>query len=377
MPDSLIAGCATPEGTQRFKERFEGKGAVAAGHFRTTAQGLHLSSIGMGTYLGDTTAQTDADTIEAVKASIQSGVINVLDTAINYRFQRSERCVGAALRQLIDSGVIQRDEVFVSTKNGFITQDANVTEDFPTYFKTHFLETEVVKVEDIAQGMHCMSPSYLKDQLERSRANLGLETIDLMYLHNASETQIPEVGLDIFLRRLEAAFQFYEQARAEGKIRYYGMATWDCFRIPADIKSGYFTVEAAYRLAENVGGPDHGFRFIQLPYNAALIEAFTQQHQKMAGQPVSAIDAANRLGVGVFTSVPLMQGQLLSQVRFQFPGLDQAAQQCLQFARSTPGVLAPLVGHKKPEHVAQNLKVGSVPPLSQQEFEAFFMAPSV
>ena len=32
--------------------------------------------------------------------------------------------------------------------------------------------------------MHCMSPAYLENQIERSRRNLGMETIDLFYVHN-------------------------------------------------------------------------------------------------------------------------------------------------------------------------------------------------
>src|ERR1700733_5772840 len=74
-----------------------------------------------------------------------------------------------------------------------------------------------------------MAPAYLADQLERSRRNLGVETIDVFYLHNP-ETQLSEVPAEEFRQRIRAAFTFLETAVAEKKIRAYGMATWNSFR---------------------------------------------------------------------------------------------------------------------------------------------------
>jgi len=51
--------------------------------------------------------------------SVVSGGVNVIDTAINYRFQKSERVVGAALRYLIEKG-FSREELFICSKNGYI-----------------------------------------------------------------------------------------------------------------------------------------------------------------------------------------------------------------------------------------------------------------
>src|SRR5438067_3373142 len=80
----MIPGFATREGTARFRDRFP---ALAhAGHFRQPeavphARELWLSSIGLGTYLGETSAEADAAYTEAIIAALQGGV-NVLDTAI-------------------------------------------------------------------------------------------------------------------------------------------------------------------------------------------------------------------------------------------------------------------------------------------------------
>lgn len=373
--EERIPGAATPEGTERFRARFEGKSteglAVADGHFRETAQGLHLTSLGMGTYLGALDENTSQLMTNAAQHSVSTGAINVLDTAINYRYQLSERAFATALQHLLANG-FQRDELFICSKNGFISPDAALQsqgEDFRTWFQNHFIQSGKITPEDIAGGMHCMAPAYLDDQLSQSLTNLGLQTLDLMYLHNAAESQIPEVGRDVFMKRLKLAFDFYEQARIDGRIRYYGLATWNCFRVDPEESEEYLNLETVLQLAESVGGSDHGFRFVQLPFNLAFTEALTIPSQTVGGEPMSFLEAAMALNVGVFTSVPLLQGQLLNQPLPKFEGLHTPAQECLQFVRSNPGVIAPLVGHKNPQHVDDNLKVATVPPLVLAEFE--------
>lgn len=371
-----IKGFATAEGTRRYRERFEGKSTgglpIAEGHFRDTTQGLSLTSLGMGTYLGNLDEQTSRDMTQAAIRSVSSGAINVLDTAINYRYQLSERSLAQAIQELLNQGV-QRDELFVCSKNGFISPDAERQqrgEDFREWFRSRYIDSGMIQPGDIAGGMHCMAPAYLEDQLSQSLSNLGLATLDLVYLHNAAESQLPEVGREEFMRRLRLAFEFYEKARADGRIRYYGMATWNCFRVEPEESGEYLSLQEVVALATSVGGESHGFRFIQLPFNLAFTEALTLPAQPVDAEMMSLLEAAMAFDIGVFTSVPLLQGQLLSETRLpKFDGMETPAQECLQFVRSNPGVLAPLVGHKKPDHVEQNLKVASLPPLVLAEFE--------
>jgi len=354
----MLKGYATPQGTLRYKARFEETGDVIPEHFRTNFQGLALSSLGMGTYLGDTSSETDEDMIRAAIASVQSGAINVLDTAINYRHQCSERALAKALTNF------ERDEIFLCSKNGFLTPDAAVHEDFQTYFHNTYIKTGIVKSEDVAGGIHCMSPSYLAHELDKSLSNLDVETLDLMYLHNAAESQLAEVGRDVFMNRLAKAFEFYETARRDGKIRFYGLATWNCFRVDKHYEDEYLNLETIVELAESVGGSEtHGFRYIQLPYNLVLPEALTQPYQRARGERLSVLHAASDLGVGVFTSVPLMQGQLLQHPLPVSPGVETPVQYCLQFVRSTPGIIAPLVGHKKPCPCEAKYSGGQASPL--------------
>jgi aryl-alcohol dehydrogenase-like predicted oxidoreductase len=221
----MIGGHATAAGTTRYLERFAER--VPAEHFRELAGGARASSIGIGTYLGREDAATDALYQKAVGRALERGV-NVLDTAVNYRHQRSERAIGAAVAAAVRGG-LARDEIVVATKGGFIPFDAEVPSDPGAYVQATYVRPGVIQPGEVV-GSHCMTPRYLRDQLERSRANLGLETVDVYYVHNP-ETQLDEVSRPELLKRLREAFAALEEAGREGKLRLYGAATWNGFRV--------------------------------------------------------------------------------------------------------------------------------------------------
>jgi aryl-alcohol dehydrogenase-like predicted oxidoreductase len=358
----MISGFATPEGTKRFAQKM----GVVPDNYRVV-NSLTLSNVGIGTYLGNPDGQTDLLVTEAVKKSILSG-INVIDTAINYRAQKAERSVGKAISELVSEGKIERDSVFISTKNGYVTNDADIKEEFWSYVQREYAKRGVIGPDDISSGYHCMTPKYLEDQLGRSLKNLGLDCIDLMYLHNAVEGQIQDISKEQFIKNLKDVFDFYEEKRREGKIRYYGMATWECFRVTKE-NPQYLTLHDTIDLAKQAGGENHGFRFIQLPYNLYYDQALMLKSQPVNGADVSILDAAQKYGIGVFTSVPLMQGRLLAPGVMPKLGELTPSLQCLQFIRSTPGVVAPLVGQKSANHVEENLEIMKIAPMNKDEFE--------
>jgi aryl-alcohol dehydrogenase-like predicted oxidoreductase len=357
----MISGFATSEGTQKFATN----SGINQQNFKKF-ENLSLSNVGIGTYLGDADAKTDELVKNAVKQSIQSG-INVLDTAINYRSQKAERSVGKAVAELIQDGIISRDQIFICSKNGYVTNDADVNLGFWEYVKEEYSQKGVVKEGDITSGYHCMTPTYLSDQLDRSLKNLGIECLDLMYLHNAVEGQIKDVSKEKFLENLKSVFKLYEQKRKDGKIKFYGMATWECFRVSSD-NPQYLSLEDVVSMAKEVGGDEHGFRFIQLPFNMHYDQALLSKNQTFDSEKISILESATRLGIGVFTSVPFMQGRLLSPGTMpEFNDLKPSLR-ALQFIRSSPGVLAPLVGQKSSEHVTENLEIMKIPPISEDEF---------
>lgn len=364
-------GSATADGTLRYAARFQGRSA--AGHFREIRGGLVLSSIGIGTYLGEPDDSTDRAYTDAVVAAVESG-INVVDSAINYRFQRSERAIGAALRDLFAKGY-SRDEIVLCTKAGFLTPDGEMPADPNSYFSREFLERGIFTADDIAAGCHCMAPGYLSDQLERSRRNLGVVTIDVFYLHNP-ETQLSEVSPEVFRARIREAFLFLESSVASKAIRAYGLATWNSFR--DDPKAnGYLSLKEMADIARDVAGDDHHFRFVQLPFNIAMPEALTRPNQMIDGKLVPMVQAARALNIALITSAALLQGQLTKNlppfIRAAL-GLQDNSSLALQFARSVPGLTTALVGMSNVQHVKANTQLVSVEPASREQFLKLFEA---
>ncbi|MFQ5902569.1 MAG: aldo/keto reductase [Candidatus Binatia bacterium] len=359
-------GWATEEGTANYRKRFEDK--IPTDHFRKH-QGVWLSSIGVGTYLGDHDATTDDLYQRAVVRTVELGS-NVIDSAVNYRFQSS---IGAALRKLATKG-IGRSEIVIATKGGFIPFDGSPPKDIRSYFDETFVKLGIAKFSDVAAGCHCMTPSYLLNQLDCSLKNLDIGCIDIYYVHNP-ETQLGETSRSEFNHRLLKAFETLEAALSAGKIRLYGTATWNGYRNDPEAKD-YLSLAEMVGIAKKAGGEKHHFKVIQLPLNLAMPEALTKKNQEVNGERLSTLEAAQRLGITVMCSASILQGQLSRNlppiIGEVFNGLETDAQRSLQFVRSTPGVAVALVGMKQIPHVEENLKVAQVPPVTWEQYAKLF-----
>ena len=226
---------------------------------------------------------------------------------------------------------------------------------------------------EIAGGCHCMAPRFLEDQLERSLKNLGLECVDVFYVHNP-ETQLDDVPPAEFRNRLRAAFEVLEKSAGAGKIGAYGLATWNAFR--ADSNSpGYLSLAEMVEIAREVGGENHRLRFLQLPLNLAMPEALIKANQIAQGKTLAMVQAARTLGISLITSAPLLQGQLTRNLPPYIGaalGLKANSEQALQFARSTPGVTTALVGMSHAEHVRANQILVGVEPAPRDQFLKLF-----
>jgi aryl-alcohol dehydrogenase-like predicted oxidoreductase len=365
-------GYATPEGTARYATRL--RDTVAPGHFREF-QGLQVSSIGLGTYLGAHDPETDTQYREAVGRAIELGC-NLIDTAINYRFQLSERAIGQALATLFEQGRVQRDEIVIATKGGFIPFEGSPPRtqgDFSKYIEETFIRPGVIKPADLVAGSHCMTPKYLQHQLESSLRNLGLDCLDIYFVHNP-EMQLEEVPRAEFVQRMRAAFQSMESNVASGMIRWYGTATWNGYRQPPDA-ADYLSLGEVVAAAHDVGGEEHHFKVIQLPHNLAMPEALTRQNQQVDDQTLTVLEASQVFEIYVLTSASILQSRLsqgLPAVLAQVFDLQTDAQRAIQFVRSSPGVGSALVGMKQVPHVEENLAVAKVPPAPLEQFMQLF-----
>ncbi len=364
-----IAGCATLQGTTRYRDRF--KDIAATNHF-SLEQNLCLSSIGVGTYLGSADETTDARYAEAIARAVALGV-NVIDSAANYRFQRSERSIGTALQSLTAAGYA-RDEIVVCTKGGYLPFDGAPPADVRRYVEETFVDTGVAGWEDFVGGSHCMTPAYLQNQLDQSLRNLDLASIDVYYIHNP-ESQLGAVTRPEFYKRLRAAFERLEQNVAAGKITRYGIASWNGFRVAPEARE-YHSLEEMVNVAREIAGETHNFRFIQLPFNLAMTEALSLPNQPVDGTAMSVLEAAAALAVTVVASASIFQGRvargLPETIREPLGSLATDAQTGIQFVRSTPGVATALVGMSRAEHVDENLQLVRLEPVHPEDFRKLF-----
>jgi aryl-alcohol dehydrogenase-like predicted oxidoreductase len=367
----MLAAHATPEGTAAYARRFPSY----RGNYRPML-GLSVSSVGIGTYLGDEDAATDAAYATAIRAAIMDG-INLVDTAVNYRCQRSERVIGKVMAEMTASGEVKREEIAIATKGGYIAFDGEMPADPRNWFEVNFLRPGIVKPSDVVQGIHCMTPRYLQTMLGASRANLGMESIDFYYVHNP-ETQLTVISHEDFLARIRSAFEFLEGAVEAGQIGCYGVATWNGFRLRPNDRT-YLSLKDLVSAATDVGGARHHFKIIQLPYNLAMTEALTLRNQTLpGGSQVSLLAAADAMDITVCASASLLQGQLTRRLpemlQTVFPGMESDAQRSIQFARSTPGIDVALVGMSSAAHVEHNLATLKHPPAPEGLMKLFTRA---
>ncbi|MGA9997226.1 MAG: aldo/keto reductase [Pyrinomonadaceae bacterium] len=364
-----LNGCATLEGTARYRDRF--KESADEKHFRLE-QNLWLSSIGIGTYLGDWDAETDERYADAILRAVELGV-NVIDTAANYRFQRSERSIGVALQRLAEEGYA-REELIICTKGGYLPFDGEPPRDARRYVQETFVRTGIAKLTDIVGGSHCMAPAYLQSQIDQSLRNMDISCVDVYYIHNP-ESQLSAVSREEFETRLRSAFELLEQNIAGDKIKRYGAATWNGFRVAPD-KREHLSLERIVEIAREVGGDSHGFRFIQLPFNLAMPEALVQNNQQLGDDYVNVLDAAAALGITVVASASILQGKvahgLSEAIREPLGSLATDAQTGIQFVRSTPGITTALTGMSRRAHVEENMQLARVAPTPAEDYQRLF-----
>jgi aryl-alcohol dehydrogenase-like predicted oxidoreductase len=364
-----IDGCATAEGTARYRKRFPNS---APHHFRIK-QNITLSSVGIGTYLGNADEATDKNYSDSVIRSVQLGS-NVIDSAANYRFQRSERSIGHALAWLMRDGKFDRSELVICTKGGYLPFNGTQPRDLRGYVESTFVQPGIASFDDFVGGVHCMTPAYLQNQLEQSLQNMGIDSVDIYYIHNP-ESQLGYISENEFYYRLRLAFEHLEENRAHGKLQWYGVATWNGFRVPMQSQE-YHSLSRMVDAAREVGGESHGFRFVQLPFNLAMPEALTLMNQKVDNRDLTMLEAAKQLDITVIASASMLQGRvargLPETVRAPLGSLATDAQTAVQFVRSTPGMTTALVGMSRVEHVEENLKLVNIEPAGSDEFAQLF-----
>ena len=188
-----LRGWASPEGTDRYYRRSMNENEadnfeVHHENFRMPINTqIKVSTLGIGSYVGEPDDWTDYELYDAIKQSVLSGGINHIDTAPNFRYMQSEKTIGKVLTTLESKYSITRDMLFLTSKAGYIPEDAENEVPLRQMIE-HLIECHEVPSDSIVQeSAHCMHPVYLKHSLEASLKRLNVETLDVLYLQNPYE----------------------------------------------------------------------------------------------------------------------------------------------------------------------------------------------
>ncbi len=363
---------ATAENTLEFAKKFS--------HYKdfyTQSNGLIFSKLGLGTFNKEPYKEENYvfHYIAGVKEAIKNG-INLIDTASNYRYGQSEKEIGVALDELYNENEVKREDLIICSKGGFIQLDYPFPENPYTWIEENIISKKLATKDEIELDQHCMTPDYLEWSCRKSIENLGVESLDIFYLHNP-EMQILKLGEKEFYKKIEKIFKRFEKLADEGLFKYYGVAVWNGFM--SEINEN-IEIEKLVECAKKAGGENHRFKYIQTPFNMGKTTAYTTQTQKVNGEKCTILQAAYRLGLGVISSSSLLQMNLFKKSFTAETGvildnsmtLKSDIQLALQFVRSTPGIVSGLFGSKVPVNIKQNCEISKIKAVPKSKYDLLY-----
>ena len=364
---------ATKEGTFAYLKQFSDYNRS----FYRYSGDFFVSALGLGTFRKEPYREENyvVNYKDAVKTAILNG-INHIDTAINYRYQVSEKEIGEALSELISEDKVSREQLFITSKAGFLPLEFPFPENPYTWIESNIIEKGLAGKEEVIIDQHCMTPEYLRWSVEKSLENLNIKTLDVMYLHNP-ETQLGYVDRRVFKKRIKKAFELFEKLVEEGKIRHYGIASWNAFLYEEE-HTEYISLKEMVEIALEVGGPGHHFKYIQSPYNIAKTQAYTYSNQKGPdGKYYTLMQMVHGYNLKMVASSSLLQmnlfkGKFNDDVSMAL-GTDKLSDvaTALQFARMG-NVVSALFGAVDPLHVEENLLLSYVPNAPRESIDQLF-----
>ncbi|SOD73863.1 aryl-alcohol dehydrogenase-like predicted oxidoreductase [Jatrophihabitans sp. GAS493] len=220
--------------------------------------GLSVSHLGLGTMTWG--QETDADEAAAQLIAFRDAGGTLVDTAVSYGLGQAEQILG----QLI-ADVVPREELVIATKAGIY-------------------RTETERRIDASRGE-------LLRRLDQSLTQIGVDHVDLWYVHIADDT----VGFEETLSALDYAV-------SSGKARYVGVSNYD----------GWHTARAATWQRAGVG-------------RAPIIANQSRYSLLDRGLEREVLPACAAMGLGVLPYSPLGGGVLTGKYRTGIPADSRSA----------------------------------------------------
>lgn len=300
-----------------------------------------MTKLAIGTHLGDFSDEDSKKYIDAISYALTHG-ITTIDGAINYRGMCSEKDEGIAIRTLMEKGILKREDFCITSKAGLLFGDVREGLN-PGRYLAEILEPRGISLNDFNtyDGLYqTLKPVFFDIALEKTLSNLGLETLDIHYIH------IPEITRAAlsegeFYDRMEELFFWYENKVREGKIRYYGISLEFMVEEPEEGKWHFEIEQIQLRANKAANGMSH-FKYVLFTYNLLCPYAATVPTQEVKGKKLTLVDACKALGLSTVGSMPFAMGDGLKQY---------TAKELLDFALS--GVDHVIVGSKNIAHIKE------------------------
>ena len=278
-----------------------------------------LSNIGFGLYRGEISDKGNEKWIESLLFGIENG-INTIDTAQKYRNGESEKIVGLVLKQLLLANKITREDLFISTKAGLLPNYIIDSDDLQKIG----VDERYINYDQ----KFCMDPKYISWSVDRALERMDLNYVDGFLLHN------PEIAMlfDDGEEKIFECLKVLEQKSIEGKIKYYGLATWNGLRREPLSKYHINLSLIIKRLYECFGEENH-FKIIEAPLSIGMpaILSYRSSNQENMSLP----DILQDYNLIFFSSASLYEGHINELVElnkifsyiydFDSPNEDQAA----------------------------------------------------
>ncbi len=280
---------ATAAQTRAYFERLKAKGIKTPQTSVLGPTGLTVSRVGFGCYR---IHEFEPEHRQALKDALLNGV-NLIDTSANYTDGSAERLIGDVTREMIEQGLIAREEFVVVTKAGYV-QGTNLRDAKERVGTGRALPETVEFQQDC---WHNISPNYLEEQITKSLERMKLDCIDVLLLHNPEYFLKGGGGRDAYYLRIEKAFKHLENECARGRIKAYGLSSNTLPEVES--RSDFTSLTRIYEIAKAIS-PTNRFQVVQFPFN--LYEAGAALH--LNNNRKSVFDFAIEKNLGVLTNRP-------------------------------------------------------------------------
>ncbi len=302
--------------------------------------GLNVSEISLGTWqVGGKWGSGFDDSLaeRIINEAIDSG-INFVDTADVYEAGSSEAAVGRVVKS-------RSEEIYVATKCG-------------RQINPHVSEGYTVKA--------------LRNYVEDSLKNTGLECLDLIQLH-CPPTEVyyrPEI------------FELFDRLKEEGKIKNLGVSVE---KVEEALKGMEYpnvtTVQIIFNMFrqrpselffEQAKKKDVGI-IVRVPLASGLLtgkfssdSTFEKEDHRFFNREGAAFDKGE-----TFSGIPFELGlEAVEELKRLFPTHENLAPIALRWILDFPEVSCIIPGASKAEHLYSNLKATTLPPLTAEQNKA-------